>query len=172
MTEKLNIERFRASAAAYLKRRGRYDEDVLSEMVLHALERPEKEWLRLDLAYYNARERLEGRVSLQGTRFYRDRLTVPLDSGNPEMEYGSWEHTAPEPPPTVEPLVKGELRAMVLLAEVYGYSHREIGALFGVSEDRMSRMIGKGKAAVMCGGIPERELCFEGLEWDVDWLVL
>lgn len=31
-----DILRFQAAARAYLQRRGRYDEDILSEMVLHA----------------------------------------------------------------------------------------------------------------------------------------
>jgi DNA-directed RNA polymerase specialized sigma24 family protein len=168
----LNIERFRASAASYLKRRGRYDEDVLSEMVLHALERPEKERIRLDLAYYNARERLAGRVSLQGRRLYRDRLTCSLDRGNPDSPDESWEHPAPEPPPPLQPLVKGELRAMVLLREVWGLSYPEIADLFGVTASRVSQRLGRGKAAVMCGGPPDRDLRFEGLEWDVDWLTL
>jgi hypothetical protein len=70
----------------------------------------------------------------------------------------------------------GAWRAMLLLNLVYGWTEREIGLLFGVTESRINQLLGHGRAELLAYGSPwddldaTREMPVPDLE--VAWLTL
>jgi len=75
---------FQARAASYLRRKGRWDEDLCAEMVCYALEHPHVV-LNLDLVYLRALDRLDPRHVQSGRgRVRQSRCTSALEDG-PEL---------------------------------------------------------------------------------------
>lgn len=160
------IQHFQGAARAYLRRKGRYDEDVLSQMTLYALEHP-KTFVSVENAYLRAIDKLDPRrvMTPKGKKERLSRHTItldPLDSlSSPVCE------------PTDDLLIKhGPLRAMLLLLSVYGYSMEEVAWLFGMTPSRLFHLLGKGKAEVLAGAVPERDFVFAAPSFDLPWMRL
>jgi hypothetical protein len=75
MTEE-DVTQFQQRARAYLRTTGRWNPDVLSEMVLLKLEYGAEKMLDMDLLYLQARDRLDPWVQQQGVRQRRSSRTV------------------------------------------------------------------------------------------------
>lgn len=176
------VQRFQAASRAFLRRKGRYDEDVLSEMTLYALEHPEI-WVSVEIAYLRAIDKLDPRAVMTANgkkerRSWRTRQFKLNDEGEPLDSLACEFTTEPglhgcsafaeaqdESLPDMK--IKGPLRAMVLLMEVYGYSMEEVAWLWGVHPSRLTQLLGKGKAAVLAGGLPDRDFIFGELRFVV-----
>jgi DNA-directed RNA polymerase specialized sigma24 family protein len=164
------LEDFRERARRLLRARGwrKQDaEDMLSEMTLDYLEAADPGRLSLSCVYLHARDRLEGRTKVDGVRQWDSKLTVQV---------GDW-YAGSEPEGEVleiddaRAVDRGSHRAMAMLRCEYGLSMEEIAMLFGVSESRISQLLGHGRAEVLSGFVNASESReFHDLEWEVQWL--
>lgn len=136
-----DILAFQTAAARYLKCRGCFDQDLLSEMTLHALEHPDTH-ISVEYAYLHARDRLDPRRRIEGEhRVRQSTRTVALSPAHEAVL------EAEDEAPAVDCKLQGPVRAMVLLLTVYGLSMEEVAALFGYTPSRLSQLLGHGKAA-------------------------
>lgn len=140
-----SIEGFRAFAASWLRNRGCYDEDVLSEMVLDALEYPNK-FLSVEYVYQHALDRLDPRVRIGTTRRHISTYTQRLTEA----------HTACLSAPPAHEEISLEAfshltsREQWVLTEHFweGRTFADIGASLGVSEARAWQIASKAIATL------------------------
>lgn len=194
--DEIAVRHFQQRAREFLRRKGVRDADLLQEMVCYFLEHQEDTWMSVEIVYHRALDRLDPRHVTRAGRRVRDssRTLSPtgpakvleefhdkaderivfLPSGYWQDGYASLEAlreaaVSPEAltlPPT------GALRAMLLLRLVYGYHEAELGQLFGVTESRISQLLGQGRAEVLAGLRPEREVLFDVPALEVEWITL
>lgn len=157
------VRHFQQRARAYLRTTGRFDEDVLSEMVCEYLATGAPAGRDMDLLYLHALDRVRPRVTVNGKR-----------TRSPEVPMELPRDAAGSPPPVVMqvPFASGSVRAMLLLRLVYGFREEEIGQLFGLTESRISQLFGEGKAEVLAGLRPEQDVEFDVPVLEVEWLSL
>jgi hypothetical protein len=160
--DEIAVRHFQQRARAYVRSTGRFDEDVLSEMVCEFLQ-GKTEGMALPYIYLHALDRVHPRTTVHGER----QRCREIPSALPETA------VAPVRPETVRvPFATGSLRAMLLLRLVYGLREAELGQLFGVTESRISQLLGQGRAEVLAGLRPEREVVFDVPVLEVTWLTL
>ena len=172
-----DIISFRTLAARYLKKRDRYDEDVLSEMVLYALEREGKP-TSLRYAYLNALDKISRRQMINGERTHERALQCGLADDaaladpaapTPEQYLADIQQTAAR---LAYKLPKqGMLRAMSLLRFKHGYTIGEIAALFGVSATQVAALTGTRDRPTIIGLGSEEQRYFDAsLTLGVQWI--
>jgi hypothetical protein len=165
------LQRFQAASRAFLRRKGRCDEDVLSEMTVYALEQKEQHperFVSVEIAYLRATDKLDPRavMTAKGKKERRSWRTRQFKLNDDSLACGSTRESLPDMK------IKGPLRAMVLLIEAYGYSMEEVAWLWGVSPSRITQLLGKGKAEVLAGCLPDRDFKFDTLAFDVPCITL
>lgn len=159
----------RALAFALSQEENNLAEDLAQEMVIEWLSVPEAERprRRLSYLYEHAKDRLNPRRGLPG----RPRKSSFMVSENALLMPGTESVVAlaaVQEPRDVETYAtlprRGWLRALLLLELQYGFSRKEIGYLLGLGDDRVSKILGSGKAEVLAYGAPDMDLTFD-LEW-------
>ena len=125
--------------------------------------RKQGQGISLSIAYLHARAQLDPRHVFNGRREWDSKRTVSLEE-------------APEPTAAAVceapiPVARGAPRALALLHLEYGLSIRELAALFGVTESRISQLLGQGRAEVLAGYVDiDEPRVFRDLAWAVAWL--
>lgn len=150
----LDIADFQYRAQAYVRSKGRRGpdvDDITSEMVLEAIEHPDK-MLSLDYVYLHALDKLDPRRKENGTPVGRaSQFRRSLDGyafAATKVAQAPEEHPAG---PCMDFLkaapASGRLRAILLLHNLHGYTMKEVGFLFGLTEARISQILTEAKQA-------------------------
>lgn len=128
---------------AYLRKKQIYDEDLLSEMIVLALEQVERDsskpliYKYLFLSAYN---RLHPKVQINYKQLRKESFVM------------SWEDLERAPDPvankafSIEDIpyrlpTSGPVRAMIILSVVYGYTQQELAHLFGATQSDVSKFL-------------------------------
>lgn len=180
-----DIAGFRQRAQRFAARHGWSGadaEDLVSLMVLYVLERPGRA-LALNYVYMNAVDAMNpksGRTASGKRGRQRQRevsLDTPLGASAGPRPMRSFTLHEVLPAPAADPDLRsveamagvpahGPLRAMLLLYAQYGYTLREIGALFGVTESRLSQIFGAWRQQQTTAGGAD------AAHWETTWITL
>lgn len=170
------LTQMQARVVRFLAARGVFDEDLTQEMLLVLLEREGKA-SNLRWVYLRALDRLNPRIGQHGVRVRRHSWESSLDAPLTPDGDADWHAVLPlaaaEDLPDLQALhTTGPLRALLLMRLVYGYSEKELAWIWGVTEGRISQLLGGGRSAVLCGHVPDHDLWFGALTWEVQWITL
>lgn len=188
MSAVYDLANFQYRAQSYVRAkgwRGPEADDIASEMVLEALEHPDK-MLDLDYVYLHALDKLDPRRRQGNITHGRQSqrllsLDAPLDAERYADEQRHWRSMAAQktwydvrPAHCDEPFAEvmdavppaGRLRAILLLYGVYGYTMKEVAFLFGITESRVSQILSEAREAALA------EPGAVDLAWRVQWLTL
>lgn len=168
-----DVMHFQQRARAYLRKTGRFNEDVLSEMVCEYLATGGPAGRNMDYLYLHALDRVDPRRMVQGERVRGREIPSATVA----------ERTVARAASPLElrdlrgPFAHGTWRALLLLRVVYGFKLAEIGHLFGVTESRVSQVLGSGAVeqlvALLTVGVPEQSrVVFETPPLEVAWLTM
>ena len=141
--ETFDPEAFLKQCRAYLAKRHIDDEDLLSEMILVAMEQNERDPAKplvLKFLFLSAYNRLYPNIQVNQVKVRKASFVV------------SWDDLERVPDPVAEPAfhiddipcrlpVSGPVRAMIILSMVYRYTQQEIAVIFGCSQPFVSELM-------------------------------